>query len=269
MLFWLLFLSLLFAGAIGLTKGSEGALNRYVYGAIGTCAALLATALLLRMTRVSWADAGMLGDRFTGLRFIAGFAAGLVLIGAILLLVFLHTGIHPVSADGLTAATLVPIGALLPLALMEEIAFRSYPFTQLQRRYGLWFAQVVTAIAFAAYHILMGWPPLIAVLGPGIWAFVFGIAAARTGGISVSTGLHFGVNVAQALVGLGTATASVTAFRLADANGLTGDIIAQQTTAAGLVAQALVLGIALFLTYQLVKNRYKDADSFDGPAGDR
>lgn len=59
--------------------------------------------------------------------------------------------------------------------------------------------------------------------------------------------------MAQALVGLGTATASVTAFQLADANGLIGGSIAERTTPAGLAAQALFLGIALFLTYQLAK----------------
>lgn len=259
LLFWLLFLALLFVGAILVTQDLEGALNRYVYGAIGTVAALLATAVLLRMNRLGWVDAGLRGDHYSALRFIAGFAAGLALVGAILVLVFLHTGIRPVLADGLTAAALLPLGALLPLAVMEEIAFRGYPFAQLHRQYGLWLAQVTTALAFAVYHILMGWPLVMALLGPGTWAFVFGIAAARTGGIALPTGIHFGLNVAQALVGLGTATASVTAFQLADANGLIGDMVAERTTPAGLAAQALFLGIALVLTYQLAKRTAVDS----------
>ena len=253
LLFWLLFLILLFVGAILFTRDLEGALNRYVYGAIGTVAALLATAVLLKMSKWSWIDAGLRWDHYSAMRFIAGFAAGLALVGVILLLVFLHSGIRPVPADGLSAATLLPLGALLLLALMEEIAFRGSPFAQLQRQYGLWVAQLTTALAFAVYHVLMGWPLVMALIGPGTWAFVFGIAAARTGGIALPTGIHFGLNVAQALVGLGTATASVTAFQLADANGLIGGSIAERTTPAGLAAQALFLGIALFLTYQLAK----------------
>ena len=251
LLLWLLFLTLLFAGAVLFTQNLEGAVNRLVYGAIGTVAALLATAVLLRMNKSAWVDAGLRWDKYTGMRLLAGFAAGLALVGALLLLVFLSTGIRPVPTHGLGVATLFPLGALLPLALMEEIAFRGYPFVELHRRYGLWLAQVVTALAFAVYHILMGWPLAIALLGPGTWAFVFGIAAARSGGIALPTGIHFGLNVAQALVGLGTATASVTAFQLADANGLIGDTVGERTTPAGLAAQALFLGTALFLTYQL------------------
>lgn len=252
LLLWLLFLALLIPAAILFSPVINGEGGRYVYGFLGTASALSATAVVLRVNRCAWALAGLRWDRQTATRFVAGTAVGFGLVGIILLWVFLSTGIRPMPAHGLTAATVIPLGALLPLALMEEIAFRGYPFAQLRRSHGLWIAQIVTALAFFLYHILNGWPVLMALVGPGAWALVFGIAAASTGGIAAPTGLHFGINVAQALVGLGTATAATAAFELTDPHGLTGATVAQQTTAAGLAAQALLLAIALFLTWRKV-----------------
>lgn len=250
LLLWFLFLALLIPTAILFARAINGEGGRYVYGFLGTVAALVATAVLLRVNRGSWTEAGLSWDQHTVTRFLAGAAVGLGLVCIILLLVFVSTGIRPMPAHGLTAATVIPLGALLPLALMEEIAFRGYPFAELRRKHGLWIAQIATAFAFSLYHILNGWPAIIAFVGPGAWAFVFGIAAARTGGIAAPTGLHFGINVAQALVGLGTATAATAAFELTDPHGLTGVRVAEQTTAAGLAAQALLVGIALFLTWR-------------------
>lgn len=250
LLLWLLFLALLIPSSILFARAINAEGGRYLYGVLGTAAALLATAILLRVNRCSWATAGLRWSRHTATRFLAGAFVGMALMGATLMLVFVSTGIRPLPAHGFTAATLIPVGALLPLALMEEIAFRGYAFAELRRKQGLWFAQVATAIAFALYHILNGWPLLIAFIGPGAWAFVFGIAAARSGGISAPTGLHFGVNVAQALVGLGIATASTAAFQLTDPHGMTGPTVAERTTPAGLAAQALFLGIALYLTWR-------------------
>lgn len=250
LLLWLLFLALLIPSTIFFARTINAEGGRYLYGVLGTVAALIATAILLRANRCSWATAGVRWNRHTAARFIAGVAMGLGLMGITLVLVFLGTGIRPVHAHGFTAATLIPLGALLPLALMEEIAFRGYAFAELRRKQGLWFAQIATAVAFSLYHVLNGWPVLIAFIGPGAWAFVFGIGAARSGGISAPTGLHFGVNVAQALVGLGTATASTAAFHLTDRHGLTGATVAERTTPAGLAAQALFLAIALYLTWQ-------------------
>lgn len=250
LLLWLLFLALLIPTAILFGEAINADGGRYVYGVLGTAAALIATAILLRLSRSSWATAGFRSSRHTATRFIAGAALGLGLMGVTLLLVFVSTGIRPMPAHGFTAATLIPLGALLPLALMEEIAFRGYAFAEMRRKQGLWFAQAATAIAFSLYHVLNGWPVLIAFIGPGAWAFVFGIAAARSGGISAPTGLHFGVNVAQALVGLRTATASTAAFELTDLHGMTGAKVAEQTTPAGLAAQALFLAIALYLIWR-------------------
>lgn len=250
LLLWFLFLALLVAGAILLAPAIDREGGRYVYGFLGTVSALIATAAVLRLDRRSWAEAGLVGDQQTLTRFVAGVAVGLALVGIILLLVFLSTGIRPMPAHGFTAATIIPLGALLPLALMEEIAFRGYPFAELRRKHGLWIAQVATAFGFALYHVLNGWPVLVAFVGPGVWAFAFGIAAARTGGIAAPTGLHFGINVAQALVGLGTATAATAAFQLADPQGLPGATVTERTTGAGLAAQALLFAIALFLTWR-------------------
>lgn len=38
-------------------------------------------------------------------------------------------------------------------------------------------------------------------LGPGVWAFIFGWAVLRTGGIAMATGIHFAANLLQAAIG--------------------------------------------------------------------
>lgn len=91
--------------------------------------------------------------------------------------------------------------AFIPLAFMEEIAFRSYPFLQLNKVLGLRITQVVLAVLFALYHVLMGWSIQASFLGPGIWALAYGLTAIASNGISMPTGLHFGVNFVLALIG--------------------------------------------------------------------
>lgn len=91
---------------------------------------------------------------------------------------------------------------LLPLVFMEELAFRSYPQQLLAKKYGIWTSQVVMALIFAFYHVLYGWPIQTALMGPFIWAFLFGLVAIHTKGIAASAGIHFMLNLLQNVFGL-------------------------------------------------------------------
>jgi uncharacterized protein len=60
---------------------------------------------------------------------------------------------------------------------------------------------VVTAIAFATFHLLFGWPletVLVGVLPSGI---LFGTAAVVSGGLALPIGLHAAVNITMWAVG--------------------------------------------------------------------
>ena len=49
--------------------------------------------------------------------------------------------------------------------------------------------------------MLMMWSPKASILGPGIWALSFALAAVASNGIAVPTGLHFGLNFVQSVLG--------------------------------------------------------------------
>ena len=96
---------------------------------------------------------------------------------------------------------------------------------------------------FALYHILQGWGFQIAFLGPGIWAFVFGMAAVWSKGIALPTGIHVALNLIQQLIGLkGGASVSVLLFALHENVSDTAIALAQTW---GIITQLLVLAAAI------------------------
>jgi len=125
-------------------------------------------------------------------------------IFAIILFVLLHFSELTIRYYPQSSATdyLFLYLPILPLALMEEIGFRSYPQQKLYQAYGPWISQLVIAVAFGAYHVLNGWSLLSSFAGPFVWAFVFGLAAIWSRGIAVPTGIHFALNVLQTVTGM-------------------------------------------------------------------
>jgi membrane protease YdiL (CAAX protease family) len=85
---------------------------------------------------------------------------------------------------------------------MEEVAFRSYPLIRLNKVFGLRVTLLIIALAFALYHILMGWTIYVAFGGPFVWSFVFGLAAIWSGGIAMPAGIHIAINILQNIIGL-------------------------------------------------------------------
>ncbi|MEL7534100.1 MAG: hypothetical protein AAFN10_22520, partial [Bacteroidota bacterium] len=74
------------------------------------------------------------------------------------------------------------------------------PFIKLHKAFGLRLTQVFLAILFAFYHL--GEDTIATIfLGPGVWAFVYGMAAVYSKGIALPTGLHFGANFVLAILG--------------------------------------------------------------------
>jgi membrane protease YdiL (CAAX protease family) len=134
--------------------------------------------------------------------------------------------------------------SIIPLALMEEIAFRAYPFIKLNRGFGLRIAQLLVSIAFASYHIINGWDIQIAFLGPATWAFVFGLSAIWSNGIAVPTGVHVALNLIQELLGMRGNEGSIWLFKRAE------DIPATVNSAetVGIIIQVLVLLSAVVAT---------------------
>jgi membrane protease YdiL (CAAX protease family) len=72
---------------------------------------------------------------------------------------------------------------------------------RLERFFGLWTAQIIVALAFAAEHHAGGYSWFNALLGPFIGSLLFGMASIATRGLAVPIGLHAAWNFGQWVLG--------------------------------------------------------------------
>jgi membrane protease YdiL (CAAX protease family) len=103
--------------------------------------------------------------------------------------------------DGGSSAGLFLWGtALIVLqAGSEELFFRGWLQPVLVRSWGAW-GILVTAIAFAALHLVAGASAGISLLNLFLGGLLFGLLAARSGGIAAAVAAHFAWNWAEQLV---------------------------------------------------------------------
>lgn len=171
---------------------------------VGACIAIVATLLaivgLLRTDRGSLNEIGLSFTSRTLPQFVLGLILGIALVAAMLSAMLLLTSLEIESSAnsnvfGILGASFV---TLFALAMMEEIAFRSYSMFKLRKAWGIRPAVYITSIAFAFYHGL-AWENL---LGPGVWGLIFGWMAVSTNSIALPTGFHLGLNWLQGLAGM-------------------------------------------------------------------
>ncbi len=252
--FWIVFMGLLFVLASQLKAFFPAKWERYVYGILGTIAAFIATWVFLKIEKRSFSDIGLVWERGSAFRFVKGILLGTVIFIFIIIILLSFTELqmerNSQAFDPWSAFWYLSI---IPLALMEEIAFRSYPFLKLNGVFGLRITQIIVAIGFALYHIIGGWSIAGAFLGPGIWAFVFGLSAIWSGGIAVPTGIHVALNVAQSLIGMKAGDFG-SIWIIKHKEGISEDLIAKTDTV-GLITQLIVLVCAVILTEYFIRKR--------------
>ena len=96
-----------------------------------------------------------------------GIGIGLLLMLAIVVPLVLLTSLEIwYQRKNFGLKSLFALLPILPLALMEETGFRSYPQIVLNDKYGVWGSQFVMAAIFALYHILNGWSVSLSFSGP-------------------------------------------------------------------------------------------------------
>jgi membrane protease YdiL (CAAX protease family) len=172
-------------------------------GSTTTLWALGLTILFVRQEGLGLADVGAAPDRWTLGRLSLGLLVGMALISswAALLSIAGHVRwTRHVNGDFATAGW--AILGFSALACREELAFRGYPLRRLQRTFGLWTAQVLVALAFAAEHRLSGMSWTMSLLGPGVGSFLFGMAAIASDGLTVPIGVHAAWNIGHWSLGL-------------------------------------------------------------------
>ena len=242
LLFWILFVGLLYSTGV-ITAMFPRSLSRLAYGTLGTSVALAVTWGYLKYKREKFRNYGLTFHAGSLRRFIQGFIIGAVIFSVMIaaLLLFTDLKFTAVTKPWASSALLLYL-AVFPLALMEEVAFRGYPFVTLKKRFGLRITQVIVAIAFALYHVAGGQDVVSSFLGPGVWAFVFGLAAASSGGIAKPLGIHVALNLLQLSVGMKGETGTLLKL------DYPGVVTAQQidaTNNVGVVLQLVLLVAAL------------------------
>ena len=90
---------------------------------------------------------------------------------------------------------------------VEELVFRGYGFERLIAAIGHWPAQIVTALLFAAFHIVNGWPVLTALVGTTTGSVLFALVFIRWRSIPAATGVHAAANWTRDLLLLDPPTA--------------------------------------------------------------
>lgn len=225
--------------------------ERFAHGIIGTIAAFIATYIFLRVHKKRFADIGLQPENATMRRFITGLLAGIILTAVMLLGTFYLAGVKLVLNEHFNVAGfLLWTSALIPLAFMEEVAFRAYPLELLKTNTNIWLPIIVTSILFALYHVANGWSIPISFLGPGIWGLVFGFAALYSKGIAMGTGLHYAANLTQAAFGMGKGFDSIWTLQETDQT-------LKDTRLVGLLPQiALFIGAVIAIEVYSRKRKY-------------
>jgi uncharacterized protein len=258
MLFWSLFVLLLFlSNPVAPIFGTK--FLRLLSGIFGICSALLVTWLFLTYEKRSFKEIGLAWQTRTISRFLTGLFIGGAIFGAILLVLLLLTPLQiQRSTKPVHSTALLGYLAFFLVSLMEEIAFRSYPFIKLHQRFGLRMTQVIVAVVFALYHVAGGQSVFSSFLGPGVYAFVFGLAAVWSKGIAMPFGIHLALNILQPLTGMRGGVPAV--WTLSQKNIVAGGSMATPETI-GVVMQFIVLVTAILLTEYYIRKKGKSVDS--------
>lgn len=121
------------------------------------------------------------------------------------LTIWLNGGRLAFTGHGDPVFLLILIFIHLWSSFAQEFTYRGYPFQRLLTSYGPWVAQLAVTLPFAVMHLKLNtsitWQQIFMTwLTTGMGSILYGLCYLRTGKLILSIGLHFGWNLAQALV---------------------------------------------------------------------
>lgn len=173
-----------------------------VTGAITSLGTLILTAVFVRWEGLRLVDVGAAIGKGSGLRFVAGFLVGLLLVVLHVSIEGFVGGLRWVRTEGFGSLdVLMMLITYVLLACREELAFRGYPLRRLNSMFGLWVSLIVVALVFALEHVAGGSSWTQALFGAGVGSLLFGIAALATRGLAVPIGIHAAWNLGDWLHG--------------------------------------------------------------------
>ncbi|UOG77631.1 CPBP family intramembrane metalloprotease (plasmid) [Hymenobacter tibetensis] len=163
--------------------------------AVLVVALLLLTFLFLRRENRSLAVLGLNASWLRMGQLLAGLIGGALLMLVVALCINVSLPLpwayNPLFSP--TAAVLSLV-ALLWGNAVEELVFRGYSFERLIASIGHWKAQLVTALLFALFHLVQGWPWQVALVGTTVGSLLFGLVVARWRSVPAAIGVHAALN---------------------------------------------------------------------------
>jgi len=233
--------------------------NPILLGILGTMLSLAITFSFLKFEKSTFRDIGLFFDSKTLKKTLKGFLIGAIIaclmIGSII--VFSDLKIDFIENKNLFNA-LSWLLVFIPLAFMEEVIFRGYAFIKLNKLVGLRITQVIIAILFAYYHDFTGSTFTSQLLGPGVWAIIYGWAAIKSDGIALPTGIHISANMILAVVGLKDERYSL--WQIEYATEITTEM-QNNTEIVGISVQILLLIVGIILTEWYIRNKRNRAQN--------
>ena len=122
-------------------------------------------------------------------------AGGVILLWLAVLRGFLpfHLEAGKMTAAGFALSLVVYLFG----SIIEELAFRGYPFLRLRRNYGVVAAVMIVSIAFGLFHSpgILGLALLKIIAVTGLCSVIFCLGFLRTGTLWAAIGLHAGMNI--------------------------------------------------------------------------
>jgi uncharacterized protein len=223
------------------------------YGLIGTTAAFLITFLFLKIDKKTFADIGLKWENATLKKFFTGIVLGFGIMGLMTFGVIYFSGFKMETNESSSILNfLFCTLPLIPLAFMEEVAFRAYPLILLKDKLGIGMAILITSILFAGYHIANGWTVENAFLGAGVWGIVYGSAAIYSNGVAMPTGLHYAANLTTSLFGISGSSFNIWILKQKDGLTLTHY---QSSQWAIIIPQIILLIFGVICVEWMVKNK--------------
>lgn len=164
-------------------------------------ALILLTFLFLRRENRSLAVLGLNASWLRIGQFLAGLIGGALLMMTVALCIKVSLPLpwayNPLFSP--TAAVLSLVAFLWGNAV-EELVFRGYSFERLIASIGHWKAQLITALLFALFHIVQGWPWQVALVGTTVGSLLFGLVFICWRSVPAAIGVHAAVNWTNGLL---------------------------------------------------------------------
>ena len=194
--------AMVLAATAPLAHKLPGLWSNFVVGTIASLGAFALTVFFVRSEHLRLDDVGAAPDFQSLPRFVFGFFLGMFLVALFAAILCVAGHLRWVRSNEVGfAATAVTLLAYIALSCREELAFRGYPLRRLEPFFGLWGAQTIVALVFAAEHVAGGLPWSRALLGAGVGSLLFGMAAIATRGLAVPIGLHAAWNFGDWMLG--------------------------------------------------------------------